>query len=389
MTWSNWSGRQTADPVQAFAPSTETELRAAVAAGAEQQLAVRAVGATHSHSRVAATDGTLITLDDWQGITSLAPDQLRATVRSGTRIFELGAPLRNSGLALKNQGDIDRQSVAGAISTGTHGTGPTLQNLSSSVEALRIILATGDVVDCSAVLEPDLFAVARHSLGGVGLLSEITLGLRPAFRLHERLWRAPVDEVFDAIDDLTTATRHFEFFWLPQGDFCACKSLDEVDSEPPSVADARHERFGWSHEIISSVRDDRHTEMEYAVPAESGPACFREVRAMIQRDFPDLVWPVEYRTVAADDLWISAMTGRASVTISVHQDIALDDRPLFSACEAVFERYDGRPHWGKVHTRTGVDFNRMYSRYADWWSVRDRYDPDGRFVTPYLESLRP
>ena len=389
MTWSNWSGRQRANPAQIFAPTSEAELAAAIAAGAERQLPIRAVGATHSHSRVAATDGTLITLDGWTGVTSSDVEQLRATVRSGTRIFELGAPLHALGMALKNQGDIDQQSIAGAISTGTHGTGPTLHNLSMSVEALRLVLSTGDIVECSPLVEPDLFAVARHSLGGVGVLSEVTLGLRTAYRLHERQWKASVDDVFAHIDELAAATRHFEFFWLPQGDFCACKSLDEVDTEPASVEDARHERFGWSHEIISSVRTDKHTEMEYSVPVENGPPCFGEVRELIQRDFPDLAWPLEYRTVCADDLWISAASGRATATISVHQDIALDDRDLFAACEEIFVRYDGRPHWGKVHSRTGADFTQMYPRYADWWQVRDRHDPDGRFMTPYLESLRP
>lgn len=385
--WSNWSGRQTDEPRRVEHPSSEEELVATVTAAAADGLAVRAVGASHSHSRVAATNGVLVELDQWKGLVAADPQAQLATVRSGSRIFELGEPLHEAGLALHNQGDIDKQSIAGAIATGTHGTGPTLQNLSASVEAVRIVLASGEVVECTP--NDALFDVARHSLGGVGLISEVTIAVRPAYRLHERLWKDDPADVFDRIDELVGATRHFEFFWMPQGDWCACKTLDETEAIVDPMPDEKYERIGWSHNIISSIRDDLHTEMEYSVPAELGPACFTEVREMVLQDFPDLQWPIEYRTLAADDLWISTASGRPTVTISAHQDVALDDRPLFEACEAIFRRYDGRPHWGKVHYRTGAELAQMYPRYREWWQVRDAHDPDDVFVTPYLASLRP
>lgn len=387
-TWSNWSGAQTDTPAQIRQPSSEDELVASVAEAGERGVPLRAVGAAHSHSRVAATSGILLELDGWQGVVAADTEAHQATVRAGTRIFQLGEPLHAAGLALRNQGDIDKQSIAGATATGTHGTGPTLQNLSNSVDGVRMILASGEVVDVNAA-SGELFEVARHSLGGVGLISEITLGLRPSYRLHERVWKDDLLEIFGRIDELTAATRHFEFFWMPQGDFCACKTLAETDGHPDDVADQKHERIGWSHEIISSIRDDKHTEMEYSVPVEDGPACFLEVREMIQRDFPKLFWPLEYRTLRSDDLWISAASGRETATISVHEGIETPDRQLFEACEAIFRRYDGRPHWGKVHYRTGAELADLYPRYADWWRVRDAHDPDGVFLTPYLESLRP
>jgi FAD/FMN-containing dehydrogenase len=388
-TWSNWSGRQTDEPQRTVSPSSEADLVAAVVDAGRDGLALRAVGASHSHSRVAATDGVLVDLDRWQGVVSTDPVERTATVRAGTRIFQLGQPLHEAGLALRNQGDIDKQSVAGATATGTHGTGPTLQNLSASLLALRLVLASGEVVDCSSRDEAELFQVARHSLGGVGLISEVTLALRDHYRLHEKQWQESPDAVFERIDDLIAATRHFEFFWMPQGDWCACKSLAETDADPDPLDDREHERIGWSHDIISSIRDVKHTEMEYSVPAELGPACFTELRQMLLRDFPDLQWPLEYRTLRSDDIWISTATARETVTISAHQDIALDDRPLFEACEEVFRRYDGRPHWGKVHYRTAQELADMYPRYRDWWRVRDQHDPDGVFLTPYLRSLRP
>lgn len=386
-TWSNWSGKQTDEPTRVFRPSSEEELRAAVADSARYGLPIRAVGASHSHSRVAATNGALLELDGWEGVVSADASEQTAVVRSGTRIFQVGAPLRASGLALRNQGDIDKQSIAGATATGTHGTGPTLQNLSNSILGLRVILASGEIVDVHPGTE--LFEVARHSLGGIGLISEVTLGLRSAYRLHERMWMEGPDDVFARIDELTTATRHFEFFWMPQTDTCACKTLDETNAQPDALPDLEYERIGWSHEIISSNRDVKHTEMEYSVPAERGPACFMALREMLLSDFSDLEWPLEYRTLKADDLWISSATGRETVTISAHQDIALDDQPLFEACESIFRQHEGRPHWGKVHYQTGQELAQLYPRYHDWWRVRDEHDPDGLFLTPYLESLRP
>ena len=175
--WSNWSGRQTDSPVAIVAPTSESDIVEAVAAAAITEMPVRAVGASHSHSRIAATNGMLLTLDGWQGIEAVDTEAQTARIRSGTRIFQLGEPLLEHGLAIRNQGDIDRQSVAGATSTGTHGTGPSLQNLSASVEGARIVLASGDVVDCSPAATPELFEIVRHSLGAVGLITELTLAL--------------------------------------------------------------------------------------------------------------------------------------------------------------------------------------------------------------------
>jgi len=363
--WANWSGRQTDTPQQILRPTAEAELVHAVAQAATEGLPLRAVGASHSHSRIAATNGVLVDMDGWQGLVAADADNKTARIKAGTRIFQLGEPLHQHGLTLHNQGDIDRQSVAGATATGTHGTGPALQNLSNSVVGARVILASGDTIDITAD-DGDLFEVARHSLGALGLITELTFAVRDAYRLHETIWKEAPDDVFDRIDQLVTA-----------------------DAIVDDLPDIKHERIGWSHNIISSTRDDLHTEMEYAVPADVGPACFNEVRETILRDFPDLQWPLEYRTLAADDLWISAAGGRETVTISAHQDISLDDRPLFEACEAIFRKYNGRPHWGKQHYQTAAELSALYPRYHDWWQIRDQHDPTNVFVSDYLASLRP
>ncbi len=397
--WSNWSGRQTSLPSAEFAPTTEADLQQAVSHARRTGAALRAVGASHSHSRVAATDGVLVRTDGWNGLVGVGPtptdgppefaSPTTATLRSGTRIYQIGPLLHPLGCALHNQGDIDQQSIAGATATGTHGTGPDLQSLSAGVTGVRLINADAEVVSITAADDPTVFEVARQSLGGVGLLTEVTVSTRPAYRLHERLWSEAPDALFDRIDALIENTRHFEFFWDPQRDRCAAKSLDETTAEPDPMPTSPRERIGWSHEIISSVRDERHTEMEYSVRAADGPACFASLREMVLRDFPALEWPIEYRTLAADDGWISTTGGHATVTISLHQDVSLDDRPLFEAAEAVFRSFGGRPHWGKVHYQSGPELAALYPRYGDWWAVRDRLDPDGIFLTTDLDRLRP
>lgn len=403
MTWSNWSGRQTATPTVVLNPSGEDDFVAAVEQARRQGLNVRAVGASHSHSRVAAPDGLLVETDGWTGVTAAGTDDHGrpvATIRGGSRIHQIGEPLYRLGLGLINQGDIDRQSIAGAIATGTHGTGPDLASFSTAVVGVRIVLADGQLVWCSTTEEPDLFAVARHSLGAVGLITSVDLAVRARYRLRERQWVAQWDDVMPHIRQHVGATRHFEFFWVPGRDLFACKSLEEVPADddqldepsehsPEPEVISKRERLGWSHRILPSERNDLHTEMEYAVPAEDGPECFNQLRDMIRSDFPELAWPVEYRTLAADDLLISAARSRPTVTISVHQDVSIDDQPLFSAAEEIFDRFDGRPHWGKVHYRTGSELARLHPGYETWWELRDRYDPDEMFVNSYLATLRP
>ena len=387
--WTNWSGRQTSNPRVVLRPTSESEFVTAVDRARSEGLPLRAVGTSHSHSRVAATDGVLVETDGWQGLDSVDSENELTVVRSGTKIHQIGSLLFEQGLALVNQGDIDKQSIAGAIATGTHGTGITLQNLSNAVASVKLVLADGSVVTTSDSHEPELFAVARHSLGAVGLVTHVGLRVREAYTLHEKTWVDEPDNVFAHHDELIASTRHFEFFWDPQSDRCLLKSLAETGAAPDDMPAARFERVDWSHRIISSIRDDLHTEMEYSVPAEAGPECFAELRSLVKSDFPDLTWPLEYRTVKADDLWISAATGRETVTISAHQGIDTDDHPLFEACEDVFRRFEGRPHWGKVHDRSGGDLAQLYPRYSQWWAVRDRFDPDGVFLTPDLERLRP
>ena len=387
--WSNWSGRVRAEPAEIARVADEAGAIAAVRRAARSGVALRCLGAGHSHAPLVASSGILLDTQDLSGVVRVDAERSTATLRGGTRISALGVPLRDAGVALHNQGDIDRQSIAGAVATGTHGTGRELRNLSAGVVAARVVLASGEVTECDAQREPDLFELARLSLGAAGVTSELTVSVRPAYKLAERMWLEPLDEVLARVDELARATRHFEFFWMPGSERAACKALAETDAEPVYPLASEGARRAWSYEVLANERNDTHTEMEYSVPVARGPACIDALRARIARDFPDLRWPLEYRTLAADDLWLSTASGRATATISVHQGVGLPDEPLFRACEEIFAAHEGRPHWGKVHYRTGAELAALYPRWGDWWRARDRYDPDGLFLNPHLRSLRP
>ena len=399
MEWNNWAGNIAATPRQMAQPASEAEVAALMQKAARTRLPVRIVGSGHSFQPLCATDGLLISLDDLQGLVSADSASGLATVWAGTKLHALGAPLLEAGLALENMGDIDRQSVAGAVSTGTHGTGPTLKNLSSQVVGLRLVTASGEILDVNAGSNPALFKAAQVSLGSLGVITQATLRCLPAYRLHERTWAEPFADCMAALDERVAATRHFEFFWVPGEDVCACKALQPVTDESwqvsenlPALSDRLRryigpQRVDWSYRIFPSERNNRFVEMEFAVPAMDGPTCMQEIRALMQGRHPDVQWPVEYRTLAADDIWLSPAYARESVTISIHQAADLPYADFFNDAETIFRRYAGRPHWGKLHSHTATDFRKLYPRWNDFLVVRQKLDSEGRFLNDHLRSV--
>jgi FAD/FMN-containing dehydrogenase len=386
-TWSNWAGSVSCAPHEFAEPSCEDELAALIREAGEHDREVRVVGSGHSFQPVVATTGTLVSLANWRGITACDPDALTASVRAGTVLHDLGEPLLARGVAMENLGDVDVQSLGGALGTGTHGTGHTLGNLPSQVIGLRLMLANGDLLECSAEHEPEAFAAARVSLGALGIISTATLRLVPAFRLHERIWRCGAPEILEGIEERVAAHRHFEFFWYPPRDLVEAKALQPTDAEPSDLADREGERIGWSPHIIPSVRELRFHEMEYSVPAEVGSQCFRVVRDRIRARWPDLQWPVEWRTLRSDDAWLSTAHGRETVTISVHEDARLPFRELFADIEAIFREHAGRPHWGKIHGLRAAELAGLYPKWSEFQRTRRRLDPEGRFMNDHLREL--
>jgi len=285
---------------------------------AEGPAPIRVAGSGHSFTPLCETTGTLISLDGLSGIVEADARAERATIWAGSKLYALGAPLLEAGLALENMGDIDRQALGGAVGTGTHGTGPTLGSFSTQVVGLRLVVADGTLLDCSADQEPEVFAAARLSLGALGIISRVTLRVLPAYRLHERTWPAPYGECVEQMSRLIAENRHFEFFWSPADDACAIKTLNPTDAPIGEIAPAiaapgrlpRYlgaERVDWSYRIFPSERTRLFNEMEFAVPAESGQDCLYEIRDLMRTRHPDVLWPIEYRTLAADSISLCAL----------------------------------------------------------------------------------
>jgi FAD/FMN-containing dehydrogenase len=383
--WANFSGRVTCKPARFARPRDESELVAAVRAADGRGL--RVAGTGHSFTPLCACDGTLVSLDDFQGVTAIDRARRQATVRAGTKLHALGEPLLAAGLAMANMGDVDVQALAGAVSTGTHGTGPSLRNVSSQLVGARLVLASGEILELDAERDPERLDAARVSLGLLGVFSSLRLQLVPAYRLHERVWKTGIEECLAELDADVAARRHYEFWWYPHKDYAERKALSLTDAPPESVADRKGERIDWSARILPSVRELRFNEMEYSVPAAAGPECFRAVRERMRSHWPDVVWPVEYRTLAADSAWLSTAHQRDTVTISLHQDARIAPDAFFADCEPIFTAHGGRPHWGKLHTRGTAELAALYPRFAEFQSLRRELDPLGAFANAYLREL--
>lgn len=384
--WTNWAGNVECAPQAIAVPRDEADAIAAVRDAIRDGLPIRVVGAGHSHAPLCASDGTVLSFDRLLGMQSVDAERKRASIGAGTRITALGEPLVARGLALANQGDIDVQALAGAISTGTHGTGPSLGSLSTMVRGVRLIDGRGDLVDIDETT-PALLRAASLALGTVGAILSITLQLVPAYRLHERLWSAPLEQTLDRLDMLIAATRHFEFFWRPDTGLCDCKALDATNLPPDPMTRVEGQRIDHSYRVFPSVRQVKHVESEWSVPAERGPECFREIHALMTTRHTDARMAVEYRTVSEDDLPLSPNYGRASVTISIHEYVARDWLPFFSDAQAIFLNHGGRPHWGKWHSLRALDIADRYPALGSFTAVRQTLDPQGVFLTPYMRTL--
>lgn len=396
--WSNWSGLVRCQPARLIEPADENQVVEEVRQAAAAGQTVRVTGSGHSFTALCSTDDVLISLDRLAGIESVDAAAGRAWIRAGSKIRDLGGPLAEHGLALENQGDVDVQALAGAVSTGTHGTGPLLGSISTQVDALRIVTATGDIIECSRQAEADVFRAAQVSLGALGVIVAVRMRLLPRYRLHEQARREPLDACLASLDERIRANRHFEFFWYPADGCAFTKTLNPTD-RPPSgapveaapdgsgLSSAERERVDDSWRIFPTVRENRFNEMEYSVPAERGPECFLEVRELIRTKHRQATWPVEYRTVAADDIPISPAQGRATVAISVHEGAALPHAAFFADAEKIFRRHQGRPHWAKLHSLGSRELVELYPEWHRFQAVRKRLDPQGRFLNEHLRRL--
>ncbi|MEJ0025710.1 MAG: D-arabinono-1,4-lactone oxidase [Rhizomicrobium sp.] len=427
--WSNWSGGVVCKPKAIVAPKDEVDLAAAVRTGAPP---VRVPGAGHSFTPLNATDGTIVDLSAraFSGLKGFDPDKQVATFGAATHLWEIGPLIHPLGCALKNMGDIDRQTLGGVVGTGTHGTGPTLGSFSAEVAGFRLLLASGEIIHCAPDENPEIFAAGRTSMGSLGVMVEIAMKVRDVYKLAEKNFLLPIDELWDRLDDLVATNRHFEFFWFPYADVAVCKTLNESTAAAPEPRSAEYmkargdkraadattfewinevlpyapfllraahrlfsggmaasDRVRWSHEILPSPRTTRFNEMEYAVPYEKGPETIRKIVAEIRKRRINTGFPIEYRTVAADDVWLSPFYQRKSATIAVHQYHRVNTARLFDMCESIFRGVEGRPHWGKRHTRTAEEFAELYPKFEDFRRLREKLDPAMTFLNAHLRGI--
>ena len=382
--WSNWSGSVECTPQILAAPETEDQVVQLVVQARRNRQSVRVAASGHSFVPICASQEALLSLDGLKGVVATDPQTQTATVLAGTKIYEMGEPLFRAGLAMENMGDIDRQGIAGAVSTGTHGTGKGIGSLSTQVVGLKLVTADGESLVCSAESEGEIFKAAQVSLGALGIITQINLRCLPAYRLHERKWQVPFEQCVADLDRLIADNRHFEFFWFSQTDVCWMKTLNPTEAAPSDLPDRDGERIGHSHRIFPSVRNNRFNEIEFAVPAVNGLDCLKEIRELMRHRHKEIRWPLEYRTVAADDIFISPASGRETVTISAHQGSTLPHEKFFADVEAIFRNHRGRPHWGKMHTHTAKELSQLYPKWNEFQVIRRQLDPNGRFLNDFL-----
>ena len=425
-SWTNWAGNQSCAPTEIRRPATEDELVAIVKEAAAAGTRVKCVGAGHSFTPIACTDGVLVDLSGYQRVLGHDPETRTVTVQSGITLSRLCDELDLRGLALENMGDIAYQSIAGATATATHGTGWHFGNISSRIVGLRLIAGDGSIVVATADENPDVLAAARVGVGALGIVSTVTLEAVKAFRLHAIEEPMRVDEILSDFDGYMSSADHVEFYWVPHTAWALTKRNRRTD-EPavprgkvkelkddlilPNLAFGAlcrigRRRPGWiprmakilpstgrveytdrSDRVFTSPRKVRFYEMEYAIPRDAVPEALNRVRALVDESGIQLSFPVEVRVVAPDDIPLSTAHGRATGYIAVHVYQGTPYDAYFQGVERIMDSYDGRPHWGKMHFQGHETLAGRYPGWDDFQAARRRLDPDGRFTNPYLQRV--
>ena len=426
MKWSNWAGNQTARPATWAAPRTEDEVIDVVTGAHVLGRAVRVAATGHSFTAAVVTDDVMMSVGALTGIRSIDREAMTVTVGAGTPLWKLNEMLHAEGLAMPNLGDIAYQTVAGAISTSTHGTGVRLGGLAAQVKGFRIVDGRGQLRVAGAGGDSRLADVGRVSLGALGVITEYTLGVVPSFVLRAVETPMRVDRVLDGLDELVQGNDHFEFFWVPHTGWALTKRNNRVDSAPEPLPRVR----GWvektfmenyafgavcfagrmvpraipklakalpasgertysdhSHRIFASPRLVKFYEMEQSLPYEALAPALRDVMSMVERKGHLLNFPVEVRFTAADDIPLSTGHGRVSAYIAVHVFKGMKYEPFFRDVEEIMRAYGGRPHWGKLHFRESDELRTLYPRWDEFSQMRDEMDPDRTFRNDYVRKV--
>ena len=429
-TWKNWAKNVSCKPKNIFSPNTEDEIITIVEQCREQHQNIRLVGAGHSFTELVKTDDVILSLKNYHGALtdSLDSNSHELTILAGTTLKELGQLLYAQGLAMENLGDIDKQSIAGAISTGTHGTGLALQSIANQVTELELITGSSKVLKISEKTDRDTFKAAQVSLGALGIISKVRLRLIPAYNLEVEKKKDKLNTCLEDITAHRTKNRHFEFFWFPYTNTIQRKimnfSVNKVQNKPVrryfndvllenvglgmlaypcrvipatfmckmmnkigAVLISNTKDVNSSYKAITTPRWVKFIEMEYAVPMDEGVDTLTEIKTWIEKNNIRVEFPVEFRYVKGDDIFLSPFYQRDSAVIAVHMLKGMPWKKYFEGCEKILRSHTGRPHWGKRHTLKAKDFARLYPKWQDFQTIRKKLDPDNIFLTPYLKTL--
>jgi len=408
-------------------PGSEAELCSVIAEAAHRGETVRAVGSGHSFTDCAATDGVMVDLTGMQRILDIDRDRERVTVEGGIKLHALGAPLAAAGLALENQGDIDRQSITGAICTSTHGTGVRWPNMAARVVALRLVTARGEVLQLSPDSDPEAHLAARVSLGALGVISAVTIQCVPLYTLHRRDEPAPLGDTLARLDDLVDGNDHFEFFVFPYTTTALTRRTRRSHAEPSpppawqrylqeellenralgaicrtgrrvpgltprlnrliAAAMSASEVEDRPYKVYATNRAVRFNEMEYAIPRACARVAIERVLAVVERRRLPILFPLEVRFSAGDESFLSTAHERDTCYVAVHQFRGMEFETYFRAVEAIMDEYGGRPHWGKRHYQTAERLRERYPQWDRFQAVRARLDPDGVFANDYTRRV--
>jgi FAD-linked oxidoreductase len=425
--WVNWAGDQSCRPAEVVRPASREELAEAISAAAAAGRRISVAGSGHSFTETAMTEGTMVRIEALNGVLDADPGSGLVRIGAGTVLAELNEELARLGLAMENLGDIDRQTIAGAISTGTHGTGGRLRNISAQVEGLELVLADGSLRQLSAATHPELLRAARVGIGALGAISAVTLRCVPAFTLDRVDTPRPREEVLDSFQEEADANDHFELFTFPYAD--SALVLERNRTEAPARPRGRAAGYlndvvleNWalgalsmtgrlfprsipslarlaarvasgsrtvdrSDRVFANDRRVRFTEMEYGVPREHGPEAARRVIEWVRSNRYPVFFPIEMRVAAGDDALLSPSHERDTAYIAVHQYRGMEWRPYFEAVEEIMNSYDGRPHWGKRHFQTATTLAPRYPAWSEFQRARDELDPSRAFTNEYAERV--
>ncbi|WP_028471623.1 D-arabinono-1,4-lactone oxidase [Nocardioides alkalitolerans] len=432
-TWTNWAGTATAHPRTQSTPGSAAAVVAAVERARAAGSTVRMVGTGHSFTDVAVTDGELLHPAALVGVVDVDRTAMTVTALAGTPLKVLNAELAHLGLSLHNMGDIAEQTLAGAISTGTHGSGGTWAGLGAQVVGLELVTGTGELVRASSTENADVLDLARVALGALGVLVTVTFAVEPLFLLEAVEAPMSWDEAVGSFDELVAENHHVDLHWFPHTDRLLTKRNNRLDpgEEGLAAAEPLGRLRGWvddellantvfglavaagnrapaviprmnrvtsralsprtysdvAHRVFTSTRRVVFREMEYAVPRSVAHEVLAEVRRVVDASDWRLSFPVEIRVAPADDVPLSTAYGRDSLYLAFHVPRDVDHTAYFAGVEAVLRAYDGRPHWGKLHTRERADLAPAYDRFDDFLALRDRLDPDRVFANAYLRRV--